>query len=302
MVGAFAFMQSASVFANTLMVTSLNDEFPIANDVLDASALTQGTFRWALANSSEGDTIVFADSIKGGTINMLSVKDVTPQQDTSFVIAHALTIYVGATIKMVNCLSVYCPNYAGWVGGNGATQSSTGNYTGFASAGGLNPTCINCLRGNYKPITDLDDPDNVAAASKLFATDYAYWEYPSHRFPGDESPVSPANAKVVYPKLADDVNNPNAPRVLPILENGDLGIYNGGYPVEVNDDFTWVRFSANGGTSWQDFYKDTGADESTLALITSDQRGLRYKDGMIPIGAAGIAGEVVHSGLLIIVK
>lgn len=91
-VGAFAFMQSAFVFANTLTVTSLNDEFPIADNALDTSSLTQGTFRWALANSSEGDTIVFADSIKGGTINMVGVADVTPQQDTSFVIAHALTI------------------------------------------------------------------------------------------------------------------------------------------------------------------------------------------------------------------
>lgn len=215
----------------------------------------------------------------------------------------SMSIYVGTSnIKLLNCVSVYCPNNAGWVGGSDATQRSTGNYTGFASAGGLNPTCINCLRGDYTPITDLGDSGNVAAASKLFANGYDYWVVPSPRYPGDENPVTLANTKVVYPKLANDAKNPNAPRVLPILENGDLGIYNGGYPVEVNDDFTWVRYSTNGGTSWTDLYKDTGADESTLALITSDQRGLRYKDGMIPIGAAGIAGEVVHSGFLIIVK
>ena len=79
MVGAFAFMQSASVFANTLTVTSLDDEFPAA---------TPGTFRYELEHSSAGDTIVFADSIAGGTINMVGVSTA----DTSFVIAHALTI------------------------------------------------------------------------------------------------------------------------------------------------------------------------------------------------------------------
>lgn len=78
-VGAFAFMQSALVLANTLTVTSLADEFPAA---------TPGTFRYELEHSSAGDTIVFADSIKGGTINMVGVSTA----DTSFVIAHALTI------------------------------------------------------------------------------------------------------------------------------------------------------------------------------------------------------------------
>lgn len=80
-VGVFAFMQSALVLANTLTVTSLADEFPAA---------TPGTFRYELEHSSAGDTIVFADSIKGGTINMVGVN--TANQDTSFVIAHALTI------------------------------------------------------------------------------------------------------------------------------------------------------------------------------------------------------------------
>lgn len=81
MAGVFALVQGSSVFADTLTVTSLTDEFPAA---------TPGTFRYELEHSSAGDTIVFDDSIAGGTINMVGVN--TANQDTSFVIAHALTI------------------------------------------------------------------------------------------------------------------------------------------------------------------------------------------------------------------
>ena len=212
----------------------------------------------------------------------------------------SMSIYVGTSnIKLLNCVSVYCPNNAGWVGGSDATQRPTGNYTGFASAGGFNATCVNCIHGNYTPITDLDDSGNIEDASKIFANGYAYWEVPSYRYPGDQNPVTLANTKVVYPKIADDAKKPNAPRILPIREDADLHICDGGWQVKVNDDFTHVCYSSNGGSSWTDLYKDAGADDSTLALITADQRGLPYKDGMIPIGAAGVPNR---GGLILIIQ
>ena len=76
----------------TWHVTSLEDEFPITDGALDPSKLTEGTLRWALANAKDDDTVVFDDSIKGGTIKMKGVLDVTPNQDTSFVIKGAIVI------------------------------------------------------------------------------------------------------------------------------------------------------------------------------------------------------------------
>ena len=87
-----------------------------------------------------------------------------------------------------------------------------------------------------------------------------------------------------FPVLAADPKNEYRSRVVVPAKGGLLD--GTGYPVKANADYTHVCFSADDGATWTDLYKDASADDSTLALITSDQRGVAYYKGKPPIGAA----------------
>lgn len=78
----FAACSAAMVgFAKTITVTSTADTFPDA---------AEGSLRAALAAAEDGDTITFADSLKGQTITIVGVN--TAKADTTLVIDKTLTI------------------------------------------------------------------------------------------------------------------------------------------------------------------------------------------------------------------
>ena len=90
-----------------------------------------------------------------------------------------------------------------------------------------------------------------------------------------------------------------ASKVIGIVKDGLLD--GTGWPVKVNADYTHICYSADGGVTWTDLYKNGTPDDSTLALIASDQRGVPYKNGIPPIGAATYAGAS-SIGLIIVVR
>ena len=89
-----------------------------------------------------------------------------------------------------------------------------------------------------------------------------------------------------FPVFAADEKGKYRSRVIAPAKGGLLD--GTGYPVKANADYTHVCYSADGGTTWTDIYKDASADDSTLALITADQRGVLYRKGKTPIGAATV--------------
>ena len=96
---------------------------------------------------------------------------------------------------------------------------------------------------------------------------------------------------VIVPTLSALGDYPS--RVVEIKEGGLLD--GTGYPVKINDDYTWIQYSSDGGSTWTDFYKAATADGSTLALVAADQRGVAYPevDGVMkaPIGATCVSVE-----------
>ena len=73
-------------------------------------------------------------------------------------------------------------------------------------------------------------------------------------------------------------------RVVEIAANGPLD--GTGYPVKINEDYTWIQYSDDGGTAWKDLYKVTSPAPTTApVLLAADQRGIEYSNGA-PIGAA----------------
>ena len=207
------------------------------------------------------------------------------------------SIYSENACSLLNCCSVYAANVNGWFSGSTTTPVSTGNYSGLA--GGSKP--VNCLTSNYTPVIDLDNAEQLAAMSKLF-TGYEYWVYPIPQWKSSYKEVeywSPANEKVTTPTITDDQNHPERPRVCGIEKGGPLD--GTGYPVKVNADYTHICYSVDGGVSWTDLYTSGTPDDSTLALISADQRGVPYYKGKTPIGAATYV-ETSDSGLLIVVR
>lgn len=98
------------------------------------------------------------------------------------------------------------------------------------------------------------------------------------------------------PTWAPDPDGLYATKVIGIEEGGLLD--GTGWPVKVNADYTWIQYSADDGATWTDLYKASGADGSSLKLITADQRGVPYAGGKTPIGAATVAGESSKPGLM----
>ena len=88
------------------------------------------------------------------------------------------------------------------------------------------------------------------------------------------------------PTWYPDPKGAYASKVIGIVKGGLLD--GTGWPVKANADYTHICYSADGGTTWTDLYKNGTPDDSTLELITKDQRGVAYYKGKTPIGAATI--------------
>ena len=88
------------------------------------------------------------------------------------------------------------------------------------------------------------------------------------------------------PTWYPDPKGAYASKVIGIVKGGLLD--GTGWPVKVNADYTHICYSTDGGANWTDLYKNGTPDDSTLALITADQRGVAYYKGKTPIGAATI--------------
>lgn len=101
------------------------------------------------------------------------------------------------------------------------------------------------------------------------------------------------------PTWEPDPNTDYTTKVIGIVKGGLLD--GTGWLVKVNADYTHICYSADGGGTWTDLYKNGTPDDSTLALIASDQRGVPYKNGIPPIGAATVA-ETSASGLQIFIR
>ncbi len=88
---------------------------------------------------------------------------------------------------------------------------------------------------------------------------------------------------VVVPVFVPDPKHEYPTRTFGIVKDGLLE--GTGYPVMVNADYSHVCYSTDGGSSWTDLYKNGTPDDTTLALIAADQRGVPYYHGKTPIGA-----------------
>lgn len=102
---------------------------------------------------------------------------------------------------------------------------------------------------------------------------------------------------VVVPSFAPDKKNRYATKVVGIKKGGILD--GTGWPVKVNADYSHICYSADGGTTWTDLYKKGTPDDSTLELITKDQRGVAYCKGKTPIGAATVEPS---AGMYLIIR
>lgn len=197
------------------------------------------------------------------------------------------SIYIASTCKLLNCCSVYAFNCNGWLSNSKDTPVPTGNFNGFD--GGAR-TLVNCLTSDYMPVLDLDNEEQLRNMSSLF-TGYEYWEYPLPNCNpcatnGTGNTIGywkPENKKVTTPTITDDQKHPELPRVCGIMKGGLLDGM--GYPVKANADFSYIAYSADNGATWTAFY---GTDDGTAQLITADQRGVPYRKGKTPIGAATV--------------
>jgi hypothetical protein len=129
----------------------------------------------------------------------------------------------------------------------------------------------------------------ISSAARLFAS---YRESNSLLLYGSSCVLA---RSVVFPEReVQKEGRPDRPLVVPIEKSGLLE--GTGYPVKANADYSYVAYSADGGTTWTDLF---GTDDGTAELIAADQRGIPYYRGWTPIGAATF---VPGTGLILLVR
>lgn len=186
----------------------------------------------------------------------------------------------GSSLQFLNCVGAF--NY------NRAATDVTGDLeTGkdFYNVNFYNTVC-NGKAADRK--TDLT-PESPLFAAFETRTSVSCW--------GNEIALKDG---VVVPSYAEDAKNQYPTKVIGIAKDGLLD--GTGWPVKVNADYSHICYSSDGGTTWTDFYKSGTPDDSTLAPITADQRGVPYKNGVPPIGAATYVDSSVKTGFLIIIR
>ena len=196
----------------------------------------------------------------------------------------------GAAAYYLNCVCAY--NYRNVGEGVSDAVVLNGDIGKFGGNWTLLNTVANGKDADGK--TDLvyaSSLDDVKNASKLF-TDY-------QTINKVKIYANSANLKddYVVPAFAEDKKNEYRSCVFSPVKGGILD--GTGWPVKVNADYTHICYSADGGTTWTDLYKNGTPDDSTLELITKDQRGVAYYKGKTPIGAATIEPT---AGLYLIIR
>lgn len=193
----------------------------------------------------------------------------------------------GGSVTYLNCVFAY--NYRNV--GDGVADAVKTNVDIGKFSGGW--TLVNTI-GNGKCADGATDVvyasslDDVESASKLFA-DYRMV---------DTVKIYASDVKLkgefVFPAFAADPKGKYRSRVFAPVKDGLLD--GSGYPVKVNADYTHICYSPDGGRTWTDLYKNGAPDDSTLALVAADQRGVAYYRGRTPIGAATpdpVAGTMI---------
>lgn len=147
---------------------------------------------------------------------------------------------------------------------------------------------------NYTLATSLDE---VPSVTKLFAN---YQMVSDMHGAGATGARVQLPKSVVMPMFAEDPKSVYSSRVIAIEKDSVL---NGtGYPVRANADYSYVEYSEDEGATWKQFFKlEDGVDTANMTLIAADQRGVPYKNGIPPIGAATVA-ETSASGLQIFIR
>ncbi len=200
-------------------------------------------------------------------------------------------ITLGNPTMLLNCVLAY--NYRNV--GDGATGDIlTNNDIGkFNSSWTCVNTIANGVDANGAAITLALTLEDVDSASKIFAD---YRSVDSVKFFGTTAAL---RQSLVFPDYIADKSGKYRSRVFAPVKGGLLD--GTGWPVKVNADYTHICYSVDGGATWTDLYTSGTPDDSTLALISADQRGVPYKNGVPPIGAATYV-ETSDSGLLIVVR
>lgn len=167
-------------------------------------------------------------------------------------------VYKGGTLTLLNSAVVY-------------------NYYGKTTAGDIQSapnTLVNSFaNGNYARTTTTN---GVGDGTRLFA---------AYRNVGTitNAAVTVLDSPVIVPVLNDDAKRV---RVVEIAKNGALD--RTGYPVKANADYTYIAYSTDNGTTWTKLQSSMPDDNGTAVRITTDARGVEYKDGKPPIGAAAV--------------
>ncbi len=144
----------------------------------------------------------------------------------------------------------------------------------------------------YTLATSLDE---VESSTKLFAN---YQMVSDMHGAGATGARVQLPKSVVMPTFAEDPKSIYPSRVIGI--DKDSVLIAGGYPVRVNADYSYVDYSDDGGATWKQFFKlMDGVDTENMTLITADQRGVPYRLGRTPIGAATYASENVGTSIFV---
>ena len=196
-------------------------------------------------------------------------------------------ITLGNPTTLLNCVLAY--NYRNV--GEGATGDIlTNNDIGKFNS---NWTCVNTIANGVDAkgaaITLASTLDDVDSASEIFAD---YQAVDSVKFFGTTATL---RQSLIFPALAADEKNKYRSRVFAPVKGGLLD--GTGWPVKANADYTHICYSADGET-WTDLYKSGTPDDTSLALITADQRGVPYYKGKTPIGAATYLADNVPGFML----
>lgn len=161
-----------------------------------------------------------------------------------------------------------------------------------------------CLRSLYKgkstapfgsTYTLATSLDEVPSATKLFAN---YQMVSDMHGAGATGARVQLPKSVVMPTFAEDPKARYSSRVIGIEKDSVLNA--AGYPVRVNADYSYVEYSEDGGVTWKQFFKlEDGVDTANMTVIAADQRGVPYRKGIPPIGAATVESS---AGMYLIIR
>lgn len=167
-------------------------------------------------------------------------------------------VYKGGTLALLNSAVVY--NYYGLTAAGDIQSAPDTMVDSYANSNYARTTTTNgvgdgtCLFAGYR---------NVGTITNVVVTTL----------------VSP----VIVPVLNSDAKRV---RVVEIAKNGALD--RTGYPVKVNANYTYIAYSTDNGTTWTKLQSSMPDDDGTAVRILSDARGVAYRDGKPPIGAAAV--------------